>query len=176
MNLRVSKVLLIATLVAASPLAAQEAPASDWPVAEGSRVRIRSLMLGDWGPFRGARYATGSVISATPDTLTFRADGDSTTTAILPVGRIFKLEIARGTHDNKKYGALMGSLAGFVAGATVAGLSHRSCADIGCPDGFYRESALSTGGLLGALGGALIGAWMGRRPVDTWVPVKLPER
>jgi len=174
--LRVSRLLWIAILLAASPLTAQNAPVSDWPIAEGSRVRIRSRMLGDWGPFRGAGYATGSVVSATPDTLTFRADGDSTTTAILPIRRIANLEIARGTHDNKKFGAWVGALTGFVAGATIAGLSRGSCGDAGCPDGFYREASGTTGGLLGALAGAAIGAWMGRRPVDTWVQVKIPER
>ena len=116
------------------------------------------------------------MVSATTDTLTFRADGDSTPTAILPVGRIFKLEIARGTHDNQKYGALLGSLAGFVAGATIAGLVHRSCGESACPDGYYRDVNATTGGLLGALAGAAIGGWVGSRPVDTWVQVKLPGR
>jgi hypothetical protein len=166
----------MAALVAALPMQAQNAPASDWPLAEGSRVRIRSQILGNWGPFRGAAYATGTVVSATPDTLIFRADADSTTTAILPVRRIFSLEIARGTHDNKKYGAWVGALTGFVAGATIAGLSHRSCGDSGCSEGFYREADSVTGALLGAVAGAAIGAWMGRRPVDTWVQVKIPER
>jgi hypothetical protein len=133
-------------------------------------------MLGDRDPFRGAAYASGSVVSATPDTLTFRADGDSTTTAILPIRRISKIEIARGTHDNKKNGAWIGALTGFVAGATIAGLAHMSCGDAGCPDGFYREADGTTGGLLGALAGAAIGAWMGRHPVDTWVQVKIPGR
>ena len=174
--MRVNRVLWIATLVATSPLAAQETPAPDWPIAEGSRVRIRSSVLGNWGTFSGARSATGTVVSATTDTLTFRADGDSTPTAILPVGRIFKLEIARGTHDNQKYGALLGSLAGFVAGATIAGLVHRSCGESACPDGYYRDVSATTGGLLGALAGAAIGGWMGSRPVDTWVQVKLPGR
>ena len=175
-KLRVSRLFWIATLVAASPLAAQNAPAPDWPIAEGSRVRIRSLMLGDWGLFRGAMYATGTVVSATPDTITFRADGDLTTTAILPIRRISELQIARGTHDNTKYGALVGALTGFVAGATIAGLSHMSCGDTGCADGFYHEASGTTGGLLGAFAGAVIGAWMGSRPVDTWVPVKIPKR
>jgi len=172
--MRASRLFLIATLLAASPLAAQEAPASDWPVPEGSRVRIRSSMLGDWGTAQRARYAVGSVVSATPDTITFRADRDSITTAILPIRRITKLEIARGTHDNKRNGAWVGSLAGFIAGATIAGLWHASCGD--CPEGAYRERSLSAGGLLGALVGAPIGAWMGRRPVDTWVEIKIPKR
>jgi hypothetical protein len=174
--MRLNRRLWIAMLVAASPLAAQNVAPSDWPIPEGSRVRIRSVMLGDWGQFRGAASVTGSVVSATPDTLTFRADGDSTTTAILPIRRISKLEIARGTHDNKKYGAWIGGLTGFVAGATIAGLSRRSCGDAGCPDGYYREASGTIGGLLGAIAGAAIGAWMGRRPVDTWVQVKIPDR
>jgi hypothetical protein len=174
--LRIARVLWIATLVVASPLPAQDAPASDWPVAEGSRVRIRSLMLGDWGPYRGAMYATGSVVAATSDALTFRADGDSTMTVVLPIRRISRLDIARGTHDNKKSAAWVGALGGFLAGATIAGLTHRSCADIGCPDGMYREADGTTGGLLGAIAGAAIGAWMGRSPVDTWVQVKIPKR
>ena len=172
--MRVGRLLWMATLVA-SPLAAQNAPTSDWPIAEGSRVRIRSTMLGDWGLFRGASYAIGSVVSATPDTLTFRADGDSTTTAILPIRRISKLEIARGTHDNRKYGAWIGALTGFVAGATIAGLSRRSCGEPDCPEGYYREASGTVGGLIGALTGAGIGAWMGRRPVDTWVQVRIPK-
>lgn len=172
----VSRLLCIAALAAASRLPAQNGPTSDWPLADGSRVRIRSQILGDWGPTRGAAYVTGRVVSATPDTLIFRADADSTATAILPIRRILSLEIARGTHDNKKYGAWVGALTGFVAGATIAGLSHRSCGDSGCPEGFYREADGTTGGLLGAVAGAAIGAWMGRRPVDTWVKVKIPER
>ena len=174
--MRVSRLLWMAALAAASPLSAQNTAAPDWPIAEGSRVRIRSVLLGDWGLSRGAGYATGTVVSATPDTLTFRADGDSTTTAILPIRRISNLEIARGTHDNTKYGAWIGALSGFVAGATIAGLSHRSCGDAGCPEGYYREASGTVGGLLGALAGAAIGGWLGRRPVDTWVQVNIPGR
>ena len=102
--MRLSRLFSIATLLAASQLAAQEAPASDWPVAEGSRVRIRSSIFGDWGTARRARYAVGS------------------------------------------------------------------------PEGAFRERSLSAGGFLGALVGAPIGAWMGRRPVDTWVEIKIPKR
>jgi hypothetical protein len=69
----------------------------------------------------------------------------------------------------------VGALGGFLAGATIAGMSHRSCADIGCPDGYYYEVDGATVGLLGAIAGAAIGAWMGRRPVDTWVPVVIPR-
>ena len=184
--MRFLRLSCLALLMAASQSAAQEVPApaqdppaSDWPVAVGSRVRVRSALVSNpreqYTPL-GFRYATGSVISATPDTLTFRADGDSAAaTAIIPTRRILKLEIARGTHDNKAKGALMGSLAGLVGGEAFAALTHNSCQEGNC-DGFYGPGVLITGRLIGVLGGAAIGAWMGRHPTDTWVPVELPSR
>jgi hypothetical protein len=184
--MRLIPLLCIALLVVASPSAAQDVPApapdipaSDWPIAAGSRVRIRSALVSDaadrYTPL-GFRYATGSVVSATPDTLTFRADGDSAAaTAIIPTRRILKLEIAQGTHTNKAKGALMGSLAGLIGGEAFAAITHNSCEAGNC-DGFYGPGVLITGRLVGLLGGAAIGAWMGSRPSDTWVPVKVPRR
>jgi hypothetical protein len=159
--------------------AAQDTPASDWPVAAGSHVRIRSALLNDsrnqYTPL-GFRYATGTVVSATPDTLTFRADGESAAaTAIIPTRRILNLEIARGTHDNKVKGALMGSLAGLIGGEAFAAITHNSCEAGNC-DGFYGPGVLNAGRLVGLLGGAAIGAWMGRHPTETWVPVAVPRR
>lgn len=184
--MRLIRLSCIMLLVVASPSAAQDVPAttqdlpaSDWPIAVGSRVRIRSALVSDlsdrYTPL-GFRYATGTVVSATPDTLTFRADGDSAAaTAIIPTRRILKLEIARGTHTNEGKGALMGSLAGLIGGEAFAAITHNSCAAGNC-DGFYGPGVLNAGRLVGVLGGAAIGAWMGRRPSDTWVPVKVPRR
>ena len=184
--MRLIRLLCIALLVVASPSAAQEVPAtaqdlpaSDWPVAVGSRVRIRSAFVSDareqYTPL-GFRYATGSVVSATPDTLTFRADGDSAAaTAIIPTRRILKLEISRGTHTNKGRDALIGAAGGLIAGEAFAALTHNSCQAGNC-DGFYSPGVLNAGRLIGVLGGAAIGAWMGRHPTDTWVPVKVPPR
>jgi hypothetical protein len=184
--MRFIRLLCIALLVAASPSPAQETPvvaqdipAPDWPVAVGSRVRIRSPLLSDLRDRHtplGLRYWTGSVVSATADTLMFRADGDSSAaTALIPTRRIFKLEIARGTHTNKGKGALIGGAGGLVVGEAFAALTHNSCQSGNC-DGFYSPAVLNTGRLLGVVGGALIGAWIGNRPSDTWVPVKVPRR
>jgi len=170
----------------ASPSAAQDVPppapdipASDWPIAVGTRVRIRSAFVSDvrdqYGPL-GNRYATGSVVSATPDTLTFRADGDSAAaTAIIPTRRILNIEISRGTHTNKVRDALIGSAGGLVAGEAFAAMTHNSCQEGNC-DGFYAPGVLITGRLIGVVAGAAIGAWMGRRPSDTWVQVNVPRR
>src|SRR5258706_14686264 len=146
--MRLIRLLCIALLVVASPSAAQEVPAtaqdlpaSDWPVAVGSRVRIRSALVSDvreqYTPL-GFRYATGSVVSATPDTLTFRADGDSAAaTAIIPTRRILKLEISRGTHTNKVRDGLIGAAGGRHrgegGGAALAPLLP-ACADDGFCD------------------------------------------
>jgi hypothetical protein len=54
-------------------------------------------------------------------------------------------------------------------------MTHNSCQSGNC-DGFYSPGVLNTGRLIGVVAGAAIGAWMGSRPSDTWVPVKVPRR
>jgi len=184
--MRFLRLSCVALLTAGTTLAAQDVPAaaqdltaSDWPVAVGTRVRIRSALSSDvrdrYTPL-GFRYVTGSVVWATPDTLMFHADGDSAeATAIIPTRRIQMLEISRGTQTNKGKGALIGGAGGLVLGEAFAALTHNSCRSGNC-DGFYSPAVLNTGRLIGVVGGALIGAWIGNRPSDTWVPVKLPRR
>lgn len=105
--MRFIRLICLAALVAATacsirragaPSGAQEVPVADWPIVAGSRVKIRSPLLAD--PYDrytilGLRHVIGTVVSATPDTLIFRADGDSIATAIIPTRRIFNIEIAR---------------------------------------------------------------------------------
>lgn len=69
----------------------------------------------------------------------------------------------------------MGSVAGLVMGEAIAAVTHSSCQSEGCA-GFYSPSLLNTGRLVGGLGRATIGAWIGRHPTDTWVPVAVPRR
>jgi hypothetical protein len=184
--MRLIRLISVAFLVLTSHLAAQETPVvaqdispPDWPVAVGSRVRIRSPLLSDLSDRHtplGLRYWTGIVISATADTLTFRADGDSSAaTALIPTRRIFMLEISRGTHTSQGKDALIGAAGGLVLGEAFAALTHNSCAAGNC-DGFYSPGVLNAGRLLGVVGGALVGAWIGSRPSETWVLVKVPRR
>jgi hypothetical protein len=156
--------LLAATLAASSTAAAQPIP--EWPVPPGSRVRILS-------PFLGNRIATGSVVSATPDTLVFRAARESTSTAI-PTPHIVKLDIARGTHTNTARfgfgGFLLGALVGAAIGAATTPPPCYNCLDFS--QGYYAL----TGGVIGGAIGGLVGATIGKRPSDTWVPVAVPVR
>ena len=156
--------LYAAALVAPVPSFGQAA--ADWPIAAGSRVRILSPVLGR-GP------VTGSVLSATADTLVFRAAGDSTSTAV-PTLNIVGIAVARGTHNNRKVGGVAGFLAGAMVGAAIgAAIIGPPCTN--CLD-FSQGAGTLAFGAMGGLGGAVIGMRLGRNQTGTWVPVVLPAR
>ncbi len=166
--MRFVRLFCLAALVAATPSAAQEIPIADWPLAAGSRVKIRSSILGD-------RFMIGTVVSATRDTLTFRSDRDSIATALIATERIRDIEIALGTHSNKAMGGFIGFLLGAVAGATIDAIAQTPCRSFSCPQ-YYNGPEIALGALIGGLTGAIAGAWLGRRPTTTWVPVTRPYR
>ena len=157
---------LCAAAVMAPTLSAGQAPAADWPLAPDSRVRILSPVL-------GKRLVTGSVVSATPDTLVFRAARDSTSTSI-GTPNIVSIEIARGTHTNTARAGFGGFVLGALVGAAIgAAASPPPCSN--CLDFSQGASALG-GGFVGGVIGALVGAAIGKRPSDTWMPVAVPAR
>ena len=162
-KMRITLTLLAAAF--AAPVAAAQ-PVSDWPVAAGSRVRVLSPVL-------GKRHVTGSAVTATSDTLVFRAERESTSTAI-PTPNIVKMDIARGTHTNTGRfafgGFLLGALVGAAIGAATTPPPCQNCLD------FSQQSAALGAGLVGGVAGALVGASIGKRPSETWVPVALPTR
>lgn len=161
-------ILCSAALVAPTLSAAQAGPILDWPIAPGSRVRILSPVLGD-------QKETGSVVSATSDTLVFRPVKLSTGFAIA-TPNIVGIEVARGTHSRKLKGALLGFLAGAGAGAIVGYATYKPtpcngfCIDFG--PGFDAALAGGLGGILGIVAGTIFGA----RQTDTWVPVAVPHQ
>lgn len=161
----------ILTLCAAAVMtptlsAGQAEPVPDWPIAPGSRVRILSPVL-------DKRLATGSVVSATADTLVFRAASESTSTAI-PTPNIIKIDIARGTHTNTARAGFAGAAIGAFVGAMIGGATHPPpCTN--CLD-FSQGAAALGGGLAGGVIGALVGVAIGKRPTDIWVPVAVPPR
>jgi hypothetical protein len=164
-EMRIILTLCAVAALTANPLAGQ-APAPDWPLAPDSRVRILS-------PALGKRFVTGSVVSATPDTLVFRLDKQSTSTAI-STSSIREIGIARGTHTNTGRTGFAGFLVGALVGSSIGAATHpQRCTN--CLD-FGQQTAALAGGLAGGVIGALVGVAIGKRPSDTWVPVTVPAR
>lgn len=142
---------------------AQTAATSDWPPASGARVRIQSPLLGD-------KKQTGTVISATPDTLFFYGQsGDR----FLSTSQIARIEIARGTHTRGRKGLAIGLLVGAALGAATAAATYE-------PSGSYavfdRGGAAALGGGFGGIVGAIIGGLAGMQLRETWVPLDVPRR
>src|ERR1700686_3339093 len=97
--MRFIRTLYTAALVVPTRALAQSPP-SGWAIAAGSRVRILAPVLGD-------QAQTGSVVSATSDTLVFLPKKTSNSTAI-GTPNIVRLDVSAGTHSNKLKGALLG--------------------------------------------------------------------
>jgi hypothetical protein len=162
---------VVAALLVPALSVAQNAPLPDWPLTPGLRVRVLSAVLGD-------QPATGSVVSATSDTLVFLPAKQSASTA-LSTPAIARIEVARGTHTSKLKGALLGLFAGAASGAILASATYKppKCApDAWCFEMFGQGDQALAGGVLGGLVGMLVGTMVGNRQTDTWVPVAVPVR
>lgn len=109
--MRVILTLCAIVLMAPISAAAQAALHPEWRIAPDSRVRIVS-------PVFDKRFVIGSVVSATPDTLVFRADSESTSTAI-PTASIVRIDVGFGKHTNKARGGVAGFIFGALAGAAI---------------------------------------------------------
>jgi len=160
-----------AALVVPSLSVGQVAPVPDWPLAPGLRVRVLSAVLGD-------KQQTGSVVSATSDTLVFLPAKQAASTS-LSTPNIARIEVARGTHTSKLKGALLGLFAGAAVGAIYGSASYtppKCDATTWCLDMFGRQFNTVAGGVLGSLLGILTGTIVGSRESDTWVPVAVPAR
>jgi hypothetical protein len=167
------RILCSAALVAPTLSAAQSPPIPDWPVEAGSRVRISSPVL-------GRRIQTGSVLSATSDTLVFLAAKQSVSTAI-GTPKILGMDVARGTHTTKLRGALSGLLVGAGSGALLGAVTYKrpKCdAPSGewCIDLFGQGGSTALGATLGGVLGTFTGLAIGSRPTENWVPVAVPGR
>ncbi len=167
--MRFIRVLCSAVLVAPAMAAAQVAPAPEWPIASGARVRILSPALGD-------QKQTGSVLSATADTLVFLPAKLSTSTPI-STPNIVALDVARGTHSRKLIGALLGFVIGTGGGAAIGYATYKrpSCQTF-CLDILGRGGNTAIGAVLGAVTGAVAGTIAGSGQTDTWVPVAVPRQ
>ena len=164
--MRFIRTLYTAALVVPTLAFAQQTSSGSWPIAAGSRVRILAPVLGD-------QAQTGSVVSATSDTLFFLRPKTSNSTAI-GTPNIVRLDVSSGTHTNKLKWALLGFALGAGAGAAIGSATYRPCTN--CFDMFRRSGNIAVGSFVGGVVG-LTGGWViGSRPSDDWVSVPVPGR
>jgi hypothetical protein len=146
-------------LLALTPLAARDAAAQGDALRPGSRVRLTA-------PGVVAGQATATIVRQTADSLTIaRQDTPPITIA---TARVTSLEVSRGR--SRSAGAARGvlwSLPVGVAGGIVAETAFRRCRTCGSAENLTPFHAAL---LLGALGGAGIGAVIGR---ERWESLEL---
>jgi hypothetical protein len=160
--MKFSSVLQAVIVLAPGLAVAQTSGIPAWPVAEGARVRVSSPVLGN-------EPRVGVVVSATRDTLSFRAERQPAYTS-LRTSDISQLEVSEGTRSHR----LIDGLVGFAAGAVAGGFIGAATVKKG--NGIARADAAIIGTGVGGLLGAVAGALVIGRSVDRWVPVALPDR
>lgn len=161
--MRILAALQAVMLLAPALAAAQATAIPTWPVAEGARVRVLSPALGD-------DPRVGRVVSATNDSLSFRARPQSAPYATLGTSDIRRLELSRDRHSHR----LIGGLVGFPLGAVAGGFMGAASVDKGRGDA--RFDAGRSGAVVGGVVGAIAGMLTIGRTVEKWVPVALPGR
>jgi hypothetical protein len=157
---RLRRLIWLGTIsLLASPAVAmsQDPPA----IVPGSRIRVTELEAGN------SRRHSGTVVTATADTVVLKLDGLGAT-ATYSLANLSGLEVSRGRTGHVAAGVGIGFLAGAGAGALVGVLTCN-----GCLSGRDELGALvpALGAGIGGVVGMLVGAGVGAHKTDTWEAV-----
>jgi hypothetical protein len=160
---------MLCTLALAAPLAmtAQEAVNSSWPIASGSRVRILSPVL-------GGQKTTGTVVSATKESILFQPRSLETPQA-LGVSAITRIDVSQGTHSRKLKGAGLGFLIGGLGAAAITAATWSKPKDCFMCMDFGRAGDSAFMGGFGGIVGALAGLIVGSHQTESWRAVEIPR-
>jgi hypothetical protein len=94
----------------------------------------------------------------------------------LAISDINRMDVAEGTHTRKLKGAGWGFLIGGGLAAGIAAATWRKpkpCDQLFCNFDFGRGGDAAFAGVLGGVAGLIVGALVGSRATDSWVPVRL---
>jgi hypothetical protein len=167
----VSRLVILISLVIAGVLgsAMASAQASDSPVpAPGTRIRVVTA--------RPVTSVTGALVASSADTLVLRADKTGDTVSV-PLSRVSRLDISRGTRTHKLRGAKIGFFGGMGVGAVTATLIESNARESNCVSfcDFNKTFAPIVGAFFGAVGGVIAGTAVGAWPTETWLPFSGPD-
>lgn len=172
-----SRLALLVALVAPALGVAAPCPAHGEP---GGRVRVTILARAsvDSLALRGIEPGdriVGTLLAADPHRIALRRGEDLGDTLAIPRSLIAGFETSTGRHSRAGRGALIGFLAGAVAGVGF-GLyfeSSEGTSSSAWPGPNFIPFAFGVGGAIGGLGlGALVGSFF---HTDRWRPAVLPQ-
>jgi len=154
---------LLAHAVAADLIAQQ-----DMRVAPGARVRVTA-------PTVAEGIVVGTVASAHSDTLVLEVNEDSL--LAIPLTTVTSLEVSEGQSSSAGSGAVVGGLAGLVAGALIASSIVEESSGSGFAAGDYDGIVATVGGAVaGLFVGAIVGAGIGSAIMtENWKDVPVDE-
>ena len=158
--------IFVALCLAPTAIATAQSRSAEWPLDSGSRVRIHA-------PIFSEKTQLGTVVRTQGDTLHFRACCGTTST-IVGVQDITRMDVFQGTHSRKMKGALIGFAIGGGLAAGIAAATWKPSTSFALDFGRGGDAAFA--GVFGGVAGGLVGLLVGAQQTDTWVPVKLPNR
>lgn len=135
---------------------------------EGTRVRLTTAAL-------DATQRIGTIVSATHDTIAFRADHDPITRNIA-VAHIVTIETSGGVHTHRSRDAAIGALLGGVVGAIVGGSGPKpsgTCFIFCDTRGQHIAEGALEGLTIGWPAGFIVG---GFDKTERWMPLNKPTR
>jgi hypothetical protein len=162
-NMRLSAWILVAISTAPAAAFAQSTSIHELVPITGARVRVTAIALGN-------DRQTGTLVSLSDDSLTFRPTGANNSIA-LSTPTITQLEVSRGTHTHKAMGALIGFV---VVGGTAAVITAATWKPTSEFD-FGRGGDAAIVAVPLGLVGALIGTAIGAHHTESWASVPIPR-
>jgi hypothetical protein len=155
--------------------AAAQMPATELPLAVGTRVRVSSS-----APWFSGPPSVANVLGQRGDTLSVQPEGTRDSIA-LPIASITQLEVSAGRSSHVGRGIGLGFLTGALAGVVIGAATYRpsSCGSSTgafCPIDFSQGATAAAGGAVGGLLGAFVGAVIGERETENWARVAVTAR
>lgn len=146
------------------------------PLAPGTRVRVTTRSIAVDSTVTVLRRQVATVVASRSDRLVLTPVGRARDTVSVGLSDVTLLEASRGRHRQTWKGMAVGAGIGAATGVVVTAIANERCeGDDWCIVGnIGRGVAIVSGGVIGAMGGALVGGIIGATHVtERWRTVPL---